>query len=452
MRLLLASIIILGFWSNSHATQLAASCSRSDVNTAVQAATYGETVTIPACSPTTWTTTITVTKGVTIEGAGVGVTTIVAGMTQGHNTFILIYDPDATSRSQDTPFKVSGITFDMNSRNTGGIWLQNDGLTLPITKVRIYNNEFKNLNTSVSEGGSEDTACIRTGTSVEGGINAGDVWGVVHSNTFTDCGIVAEHYGAESNSWNSTAFDFGSTKAMYWEDNTLTGNSVFHYGGLGGRYVSRFNNYTFTSGIFQVFWDMHGNQSGDVCATMGAEIYRNTLASSGSATGLDHRGGKLMVFDNVATGNSHGWQIRDEADESECPESNPQPQYVSDSYYGLNTRNGSSITPTIGPQNVQPLVENTQYWLYQTVFTGTVGTGRGTVLARPITCTTGVGYWTTDEGSWNTLGASGLFYKCTSPNTWTLYYTPLTYPHPLRVVHTGAINGGVSMTGGVRLQ
>src|SRR5205823_11054263 len=28
-------------------------------------------------------------------------------------------------------------------------------------------------------------------------------------------------------------------------------------------------------------------------------------------------------------------------------------------------------------------------------------------------------------------GADGVLYKCTAPNTWTLYYTPYVYPHPL---------------------
>src|SRR4029077_6545981 len=28
--------------------------------------------------------------------------------------------------------------------------------------------------------------------------------------------------------------------------------------------------------------------------------------------------------------------------------------------------------------------------------------------------------------------ADGVLYKCTAPNTWTLYYTPYIYPHPLR--------------------
>ena len=76
-------------------------------------------------------------------------------------------------------------------------------------------------------------------------------------------------------------------------------------------------------------------------------------------------------------------------------------------------------------------------------FNGSSGTGWGTLANRPTTCTPGVAYFATDQGSWNTStsnpygvqqnGADGVLYKCTAPNTWTLYYTPYTYPHPLQV-------------------
>lgn len=75
-------------------------------------------------------------------------------------------------------------------------------------------------------------------------------------------------------------------------------------------------------------------------------------------------------------------------------------------------------------------------------FDGTAGTGWGTLANRPTTATTGVGYWATDQGSWNQStsnpygvqmnGADGVLYKATATNTWTLYYEPYTYPHPLR--------------------
>jgi len=66
-------------------------------------------------------------------------------------------------------------------------------------------------------------------------------------------------------------------------------------------------------------------------------------------------------------------------------------------------------------------------------FNGTTGMGFGSLANRPTTCTTstetayaqgaaGVGYFATDT---NTL------YTCSATNTWTAYYTPYTYPHPL---------------------
>jgi hypothetical protein len=70
-----------------------------------------------------------------------------------------------------------------------------------------------------------------------------------------------------------------------------------------------------------------------------------------------------------------------------------------------------------------------------------IGIGYGTLANRPTTCTTGVGYWAVDSGSnWNTTNTpipgiathtQGQFFVCTAANTWTLRYTPYTYPHPL---------------------
>ena len=71
-------------------------------------------------------------------------------------------------------------------------------------------------------------------------------------------------------------------------------------------------------------------------------------------------------------------------------------------------------------------------------FNGTAGVGHGTTANRPVTCTTGTGYYATDVGNWNsspnTLAggiAQGQLYVCASTNTWVLNYTPFTYPHPL---------------------
>jgi hypothetical protein len=68
-------------------------------------------------------------------------------------------------------------------------------------------------------------------------------------------------------------------------------------------------------------------------------------------------------------------------------------------------------------------------------FNGDSGMGHGTLANRPTTCTTGVGYWATDQGAWNQSGSSvqGQLYLCTATNIWSLYYTPYAYPHPVTV-------------------
>ena len=81
-------------------------------------------------------------------------------------------------------------------------------------------------------------------------------------------------------------------------------------------------------------------------------------------------------------------------------------------------------------------------------FDGTSGTGHGTLANRPATCTTGVGYYATDQGNWNTSGVNfpgqnfsqGQLFVCASPNAWTLRYTPYAYPHPL--ITGGTTTGG----------
>lgn len=75
-------------------------------------------------------------------------------------------------------------------------------------------------------------------------------------------------------------------------------------------------------------------------------------------------------------------------------------------------------------------------------FDGTTskGIGHGIIARRPATCTTNTAFWATDEGEWdssNGATADGRLYVCTSTDTWTLSYTPYTYPHPL-------VNGGGS--------
>ncbi len=101
-------------------------------------------------------------------------------------------------------------------------------------------------------------------------------------------------------------------------------------------------------------------------------------------------------------------------------------------------------------------------------FDGTTGMGFGTLANRPTTCTHvtspdgddggGVGYFATDQGSWNAsssnpygvnvAGADGVLYRCSATNTWTAHYIPYTYPHPLQGASFSVEGSGSGLKGG----
>jgi hypothetical protein len=91
--------------------------------------------------------------------------------------------------------------------------------------------------------------------------------------------------------------------------------------------------------------------------------------------------------------------------------------------------NFSGSTPVLVTSPNNNIQANRDYYAPVAGFNGTAGTGYGTYANIPSTCTAGpggntpgVGYWATDQHK---------LYVCTATNTWTEYYKPYAYPHPL---------------------
>jgi len=294
------------------------------------------------------------------------------------------------------------------------------------------------------------------------------------------------------------------TGIVYVEDNTFNANSIMQNdidSNYAGRYVFRFNTVNGINGNTGGP-EIHSVQ-GMNRAVQWWEIYKNYFNKTGSSSWFSSafiRGGSGLDWGNwisdLYTNDIMLSNVRSEGDPSDPPGScngssnwdgnsgtvagsgypcrdqlgrsydttqwapgqaynQPlTPAYFWNNLKGLSnspitiawdTACGSPSCPFNPVHTTIDMVANRDFYNQVSSYNGTSGVGVGTLAQRPATCTTGVGYWATDQGNWNHcsgatcsagagIGATeqGVLYRCSSTNTWTVYYTPYTYPHPLQ--------------------
>ena len=412
------------------ATIRAASASHTDVSAAVSAASSGDTVTVPA-GEVTWGDQLVITKGIVLIGAGAGSTVITSNYNNvngnyfdGRNYFIN-YEP--ANPATAPLFRLSGFTFDFNNK-CGGIRLAND--TISSLNIRIDHNIIKN---------ATSTTLSARAITIQG-----TIYGVIDNNTFEGNMKHIDSAGLNGISWKNLTYTYGTADNIYYEDNTFYITGTPHSCGAGGRYCARYNTYISPSQL-NPWYDAHGNQDGGNYATMGVEIYGNTITMSDNkgVRIFDHRGGQALCFNNkVVTTVWADIIVREEYDDALYPHPNTFLQHANNSYYWNNRKNTTLISGEEIQDCCDDIAENSEFYNHNINFDGTTGVGCGTLASRPVTCTIGVAYWATDQdcsivndnnvGVNPTTPISGTLYKCTAPNIWTAYYTPYTYPHPLR--------------------
>jgi len=428
----------------------ASSCNAGDINLAIGMATDGQTVVVPSgeCELTT-SVSVPKSKGITIQGAGIG-STIITDSVSGTGAIVLnVANGNALSRVTAMTIIQTGV---MKDTLTGSV---------QVTASADAENAFR-------------VDHIYFANNVSRGIGVRnqqhELTGVIDHNTF-DSPTEADGGNSQSvavmgaNPQQSAGFarpyEPGSSKYIFFEDNLVT-RPVPHDGvveGYGGaRFVVRFNA---INGATQ---GTHGADSGNYRGTHSFEVYRNTFGPCDDcARTITMRSGAWMIFDNVIDSNHGDFHLRNlrsggsynggvwgfcngsnPVDGNDGPSGYPCLDQVGHiftvatdgtntlvgAYAWGNTKGGSLHAATPQTSDIQ---EERDFYDEDTTFDGKTGVGVGTLAARSATCVTGVGYWATDQGSWNTSGADGVLYKCTAPNTWTLYYTPYAYPHPLVV-------------------
>lgn len=278
----------------------------------------------------------------------------------------------------------------------------------------------------------------------------------------------------------------GTASAVYIEDSKI----IFTPGNLlngavdsyaGGRYVYRFNSDYYTNlanhgldstnnarGTLQV--EIYNNASSNnqvnniyqwFTSRGGAHfIFNNTISNAGGGytNKLDFRvyraSGSYPPWgmcdgDNSLDGNvpgQHGYSCRDQVGRG--TDQGLYPGFSWNNLYGGMPLTVADVWISDGANNGMPnkaskylIIHNRDFYNQVDPFTGVSGIGIGPLESAPATCAVGVGYWATDKGFWNntTPGvASGALFRCAAGNTWTLYYTPFQYPHPLQGRLSGA--------------
>lgn len=450
-----------------------ATIDQASVSDCINRATDADTINVGAGSAS-WSGLTFGSKNVRLVGAGIGVSNITLSSVM-------------TWCSDSLASRISGFSF-----NTGAYYLQ----TSHCSGFRIDHNAFTRSTTAIEHINLIGSRAIPN----EGLIDHNTFM----DGKIVELGQGTGTSGSGDTRW-SEPLNWGTSHAVYIEDNEFSisqsgASGLVVDGNRGSRMVARFN--TLHSGRFEQhsmqgganravrLWEFYGNSMEN--ATYGAKlrpffvrggtgmIFHNTTdglfsnnnlnlnnlrsaegADPGNANGFNFCVGTEFVDGNTPT--FEGWPCRDQIgrslDASLWDYTNPAPSQASQpAYMWRNTRsdtgNDIDVTMSCGAADAFCTRQGTLHILSDRDFykdslaTGAphvTGVREGTAATMNAigTCTQGVGFWVTNEGSWNTsasnpygvnaAGADGRLYVCGASNNWVLTYTPYTYPHPLQL-------------------
>ncbi len=265
-----------------------------NIQTLHDSAADGDTITIPA-GTFNWTTGVNVTKGITLQGAGIGQSIIEDNITAVSGNLLKI--TTATGKS----YRVTGIQFN-RSRATEHVGYGAIALSGSSTSFRFDHCKFNAITTG---------PYFLISGRVNGVIDHNDFIRGSTSSSSSGCFFIYSDTwggGVYGNASWSSPVNWGSAAFLFIETNTFSVDAPNVIKGIsdaysGARYVFRYN--TSTNMKMELG---HGTESsGYARGVRAVEVYNNTFSNSpaSSANLLDIRSGTALVHDNTSTGWSH---------------------------------------------------------------------------------------------------------------------------------------------------
>jgi hypothetical protein len=391
-----------------------ATCAQSDVQSAINSATDGSTVKIPA-GTCTWSSGVSwANKNITLAGAGQGVTNIILGT--GADPGIQV---TADTKSS---FRITGMTISFGFISNASIKLLNSTSTV--------NSGWRIDHVTMNQTGGG------SGNAAHPVYIIGLLWGLVDHCIFNDGGNgqqAISNYAYVNNvetsanvgriSWENVPVGLGTDSAVYVEDSVFnhstTGMSAVNDTQYGGRMVIRHNTINNSMVMTHSAW-------GPVRGGLKLEVYNNTFTSTvGNYRPALIRSGTGVIFNNTINGN-YVVQEFDIDNERSCL---PDPTLCdgNDTTYDTNT-------------------PGQQGWACE----DQIGRSGGAWKKQPSDP-----WYAWNNGSYKLVPNGG----CSSPQvqsgrdyfnngtTPKAGYTPYTYPHPLQGTGGASPNPPTALTG-----
>ena len=431
-------------------TWKAANPSNTEISACINLASSGDTIIVPA-GIANWTGSVRIpnNKKLTLQGSGVGVTAIGNSGNEGYTLAI------GLSGSRITGFTINRMFILINGSG-----------------FRIDHNYFYSTEAGL------------TGINYDSGVSEAYAIpsGVVDNNTFLNGRIIAGGGAMLNNVDWTLATGLGTgNDVLYIEDNVFnrdvspSGNCID--GNYGGAYVFRYNtvngNYLEAHSVqganrAHKRWEIYGNLQNRVA---GVTNYYATRLRGGTGVQFFNRvtgdwSNRYIALDNVRSyssvttygkcngthsgldGNKDatGYPCRDQIGRGPDATTWVSPggaytQPLEPAYFFGNIGDSGAVTVDVINSSSDHIKANRDYYTYNALFNGASGVGSGKLANRPATCTPGVAYWATEQSYTDMTGMvganpstpiKGTLYKCNTSRQWEVYYTPYTYPHPLR--------------------